>query len=176
MFDARFRKTHVKGALLFAKIFLNILFCSTVPSLLMHSASNGDPWWSSGATRGGDGEGRSLCRSCILCFTLQKKPGGRECHQNPSQQLGSTGNTFPFFCGCLAKLRSIVQNMPMWEQRRRRICVFGVSQALIQPRLEGYHKLWSFSQIGMHMDWECDLSAGHRVSVLWFEDSWSGDK
>lgn len=132
----------------------------------MHSAISGDSWWSFGATRGGNGEGRNLCRSWIRCLTLQKELGGKECHQNSSWQLGDCGESrqhLPLFCGCLAELRSIVQNLQMWEQRRRRICVFGVSQALIQPRLEGCHKLWSFSQVGMHMDWQCDLSTGFSL-------------
>lgn len=151
-------KDPCKGALFFAKISLNV-FCCTVPSLLMHSAMCGDPWWNFGTSRGGNGEGRNLCRSYVWCLTLLEEPGGKECHQNSSWQLGDCGEYrqhLPLFCGCFAELKSIVQNLQVWEQQRRRICVFGVSQALIQPRLEGCHKFWSFSQTGMHMDWQCD--------------------
>lgn len=86
--------------------------------------------------QGGNGQGRNLCRSCVGCLILQEEPGGRKCHRNPSWEAGDCGEYrkhLPLLCGCLAELMSIVQKLRMWDQRRRRISIFGVSQALVQP-------------------------------------------
>lgn len=49
----------------------NISECALLSSALSPkiSAITGDPWWSFGAPKGRNGEGRNLCRSCIWCLT-----------------------------------------------------------------------------------------------------------
>lgn len=125
----------------------NISECALLSSALSPkiSAITGDSWWSFEAPRGGNGEGRN--HSGWLW-------GIQEIHVHVLVNYGLLSKISG--CGSRGEGRFVYLG---W-----------VRHWLIQPRLEDCHKFWSFSQTGMHMGWQCDLSTGlaseRKVSVL----------
>lgn len=76
----------------------------TVPSLLMHSAIGGDPWWGFGASKVGMGRAGTSAGVVLGASSFKRSLGvGSATETHPGRQVtvGNTGNTFPFFVDVL---------------------------------------------------------------------------